>query len=103
MNSMVSAAWIRPIRVAWGTAGVFTDAVDQTVSDVLRAIETEDWTAFAKLVHPYVQWTEDGHTTRGRTRVMAMLSARAHETGHAPAHPAREIALRDGQVYRWTV
>ncbi|WP_169815145.1 nuclear transport factor 2 family protein [Nocardia uniformis] len=72
------------------------------MSDVLCAIESEDWTAFAKLVHPYVSWTEDGHTTRGRTRVMAMLAGRAHTSGSHTAPPAREYEMRDGQVYQWT-
>lgn len=70
--------------------------VDNTVSAVLRAVEADDWTAFAKLVHPYVHWTEDGVTTRGRTRVMALLS------GHNGVKPAGSYELRDGQIYRWT-
>ncbi|WP_405489869.1 nuclear transport factor 2 family protein [Nocardia sp. NBC_00511] len=74
---------------------MFTDAVDNTVSAVLRAIEAGDWTAFAKLVHPYVLWTENGVTTRGRTRVMALLS------GHDATAPANSYELRDEQVYRW--
>ncbi len=60
----------------------------------MGAIEAGDWTAFAKLVHPYVHWTEDGHTTRGRTKVMAELS-------HRGAKAATSYELRDGQIYRW--
>lgn len=70
--------------------------VDPTVSAVLSAVASDDWTAFAKLVHPYVHWTEDGITTRGRTRVMALLS------GHDGVKPASAYELRDGQIYRWT-
>lgn len=79
---------------------MFTGRVDKTVSAVVHAIEAGDWTAFAKLVHPYVHWTEDGTTTRGRTRVMARLSG---EPETDAARPARSYELRDGQVYRWTV
>lgn len=81
---------------------MFTGPVDQTVSAVLHAIETDDWTSFAKLVHPYVSWTEGDLITRGRTRVMAMLSHRAHTSGSHTAPPAISYELRDGQVYRWT-
>lgn len=70
------------------------------MSAVVHAIETGDWTSFAKLVHPYVHWTEDGSTTRGRTRVMARLSG---EHGAQSPRPATTYELRDGQVYRWTV
>ncbi len=69
--------------------------MDNTVSAVLHTIEAGDWAEFAKLVHPYVHWTENGHTTRGRTRVMALLSQ------HHTAAPATSYELRDGQVYRW--
>ncbi|GAB4583596.1 nuclear transport factor 2 family protein [Nocardia sp. IFM 10818] len=69
--------------------------MDDTVSEVMGAIEAGDWTAFAKLVHPYVHWTEDGHTTRGRTKVMALLA------GRGGAQPATSYEKRDGQVYRW--
>ncbi|MRH90873.1 nuclear transport factor 2 family protein [Nocardia sp. SYP-A9097] len=70
--------------------------MDPTVSAVLSAVASDDWTAFAKLVHPYVHWTADGITTRGRTRVMARLA------GHdAELEPASAYELRDGQVYRW--
>ncbi|MFJ4651415.1 nuclear transport factor 2 family protein [Nocardia sp. NPDC088792] len=69
--------------------------MDDTVSAVLRAIEAGDWTEFAKLVHPYVHWTEDGVTTRGRVQVMHLLSARGG------AKPAASYELRDGQIYGW--
>ncbi|MET8430662.1 nuclear transport factor 2 family protein [Nocardia sp. NPDC059246] len=74
---------------------MFTVAVDNTVSAVLHTIEAGDWAEFAKLVHPYVHWTEDGVTTRGRTRVMALLSR------HDATNPATSYELRDGQIYRW--
>lgn len=65
------------------------------MSAVLNAVEADDWTTFAKLVHPYVHWTEDGVITRGRTRVMALLS------GHDGVKPPHDYELRDGQIYRW--
>ncbi|WP_306361580.1 nuclear transport factor 2 family protein [Nocardia sp. CC227C] len=74
--------------------------MDQTVTAILGAIEADDWTTFAKLVHPYVHWSENGRITRGRTRVMAMLAGRPHHGDSTP--PARAYELRDGQVYRWT-
>ncbi|MFE3225374.1 nuclear transport factor 2 family protein [Nocardia sp. NPDC059228] len=74
---------------------MFTVVVDNTVSAVLHTIEAGDWAEFAKLVHPYVHWTEDGVTTRGRTRVMALLSR------HDATNPATSYELRDGQIYRW--
>ncbi|UGT41337.1 nuclear transport factor 2 family protein [Nocardia yamanashiensis] len=68
--------------------------MDDTVTAVMHAVESGDWARFAQLVHPYVHWTEDGVTTRGRTRVMALLSGRG-------VKPAATVELRDGQVYRW--
>ncbi|WP_460729345.1 nuclear transport factor 2 family protein [Nocardia heshunensis] len=69
--------------------------MEHTVSAVLHTIETGDWAEFAKLVHPYVHWTEDGVTTRGRVQVMTLLSH------HHATKPATSFELRDGQVYRW--
>ncbi len=74
---------------------MFTVAVDNTVSAVLHSIEAGDWAEFAKLVHPYVHWTEDGVTTRGRVQVMALLSR------HHATKPATSVEMRDGQVYGW--
>ncbi|MEU0538836.1 nuclear transport factor 2 family protein [Nocardia sp. NPDC005978] len=69
--------------------------MDNTVSAILRAVDADDWTSFANLVHPYVHWTEDGITTRGRTRVMALLS------GREGVRPPDSYEFRDGRVYRW--
>ncbi|WP_198347205.1 nuclear transport factor 2 family protein [Nocardia terrae] len=68
---------------------------EEMVSAVLHTIETGDWAEFAKLVHPYVHWTESGATTRGRVQVMALLSR------HDATKPAHDYELRDGQIYRW--
>ncbi|MEV6774190.1 hypothetical protein AB0N05_36695 [Nocardia sp. NPDC051030] len=110
MSELAAIQFARLVRVlfhagfhrthAQFTPRVFTGPVDHTVSAVMRAIEAGDWTEFAKLVHPYVHWTEDEHTTRGRTRVMALLSGRGGTRGPSQK-PATSYELRDEQVYRW--
>ncbi|WP_433297062.1 hypothetical protein ACQPZQ_17615 [Pseudonocardia sp. CA-142604] len=70
--------------------------MDQVVLAVLAAAERQDWPTVRLLLHPYLHWTQDGVALRGRTTVMARLTAQPHLT--APA----TYELRDGQVYRWT-
>jgi hypothetical protein len=70
--------------------------VDQVVLDVLAAVERQDWSMVRLLLHPYLHWTQDGVVLRGRTNVMARLTAQPHLA--APA----TYELRDGQIYRWT-
>ncbi|MEU4688635.1 DUF4440 domain-containing protein [Actinoplanes sp. NPDC023714] len=65
------------------------------VEEVLAAAARDDRTALIRLLHPYLHWTEDGRTIRGRTNVVARLAA-----GPPPA-PASSIELRDAQIYRW--
>jgi hypothetical protein len=74
------------------------DAVDveDIASAAHAAVIARDWGTLRLLLHPYLHWTEtDGHTLRGRTRVLAML-----EQSSTPAPPSA-VVLRDGQIYRW--
>jgi len=49
------------------------------------------------MLHPYLHWTDgNGKTTRGRSKVMALLELAAEP----PTEPA-SIEVRDGQIYRW--
>ena len=60
------------------------------------AIEAEDWQRVKPLLHPYLRWTgRDGHTVRGRTKVLDQLARRS------PAGLPADYELRDGQIYRW--
>jgi len=66
------------------------------VRDLFDALHRRDAAALRLLLHPYLHWTEDGRTIRGRNRVLERLTA-----GSMPAPPA-SYELRDGQIYRWT-
>ena len=61
------------------------------------AMSRQSSAGLKQLLHPYLHWTEDGRTVRGRAKVLALLEGRT-----ALAAPAA-AELRDGQVYRWTV
>ena len=65
------------------------------VEAVLAAAARDDRAALIQLLHPYLHWTEDGRTIRGRTNVFARLA-----NGSPPA-AAVSIELRDAQIYRW--
>jgi len=65
------------------------------VRDVLVAAGRRDWARLKPLLHPYLHWTEAGVTIRGRTKVLAHLTA-----GPTPVEPS-SVELRDGQIYRW--
>jgi len=66
------------------------------VTTVVGAVAGDDWAVLRRVLHPYLRFTdEQGRTTRGRTKVIALL--RMVETLDAPI----EVELRDGQVYRW--
>lgn len=71
--------------------------MDEIVERVLDAAARADRAALVQLLHPYLHWTEDGRTVRGRTKVFARLLG----AGPPPAPPA-SYELRDGQIYRWT-
>jgi hypothetical protein len=62
---------------------------------VRAAFESGDWATLKLLLHPYLHWSEDGVTIRGRTKVLAHLRASGRVA------PPRAIELRDDQVYRW--
>ena len=67
------------------------------VQAVYAAMADRDRTGLRPLLHPYVLWTGvDGVTTRGRTKVLALL-----EDQEAPPEPPAAVELRDGQIYRW--
>ena len=70
--------------------------MDQIVVEVLDAITRDDRAALIQLLHPYLHWTEAGHTIRGRNNVFTRLS------GGPPPSPPAAYELRDGQIYRWT-
>ena len=66
------------------------------MTTVVGAVAGDDWAVLRRVLHPYLRFTdEQGRTTRGRTKVIALL--RMVETLDAPI----EVELRDGQVYRW--
>lgn len=70
--------------------------MDLIVRAALNAIEQRDWAALKPVLHPYLHWTEDGTTIRGRTKVLAHLA-------DSPAVRAPvTYELRDDQIYRWT-
>lgn len=63
----------------------------------MAALGRGDWARLRPLLHPYLHWTQDGVTIRGRTKVLAHLA-------DAPASgPPAAYEVRDGQIYRWTV
>lgn len=70
--------------------------MDDLVRQVVEAIEERNWETLRRVLHPYLHWTEDGVTVRGRQKVLARLADRP--VVRAPA----SYELRDGQVYRWT-
>jgi hypothetical protein len=49
--------------------------MDDPVRTVLDAIERQD-RANKEVLQPYLHWTQDGTTTRGRTKVLTRLAAR---------------------------
>ncbi|MEU8242812.1 DUF4440 domain-containing protein [Actinoplanes missouriensis] len=67
----------------------------EIVEAVLAAAGRADRAALIQLLHPYLHWTENGRTVRGRTKLFARLA-----DGPPPA-PAVSIELRDAQIYRW--
>jgi hypothetical protein len=69
---------------------------ENTIDELLRALAARDWPGVRLLLHPYLHWTEDGTTLRGRNLVLQRLA-----DGPPPAPPG-SYELRDGQIYRWT-
>ena len=66
------------------------------VTTVMGAVAGEEWVVLRRVLHPYLRFTDEhGRTTRGRTKVIALL--RMTERLETPA----EVRLRDGQVYLW--
>ena len=76
-----------------------TGAEEEVVAQVLAGLAADDAAGVRALLHPYLHWTCDGVTTRGRTQVLALLD----REGPAARRPPTAVELRDGQVYRWTV
>jgi hypothetical protein len=71
--------------------------VDSLGQRAYAAMVAADWDAVRPMLHPYLHWTDsNGKTTRGRSKVMALLE----QAAEPPAEPA-VIELRDGQIYRW--
>ena len=66
------------------------------MTTVVGAVASDDWAVLRRVLHPYLRFTDErGRTTRGRTKVIALL--RMSEVLERPT----EVELRDGQVYRW--
>ncbi len=76
-----------------------TGAEEDLAAQVLAGLAADGPAAVRPLLHPYLHWTCDGVTTRGRTNVLALLD----REGPAARRPPTAVELRDGQVYRWTV
>jgi hypothetical protein len=70
--------------------------VDELVRAVLDGVARRDWSLVRRVLHPYLHWTEGGATTRGRTKVLALLAERDS------IDPPALHEVRDGQIYRWT-
>jgi hypothetical protein len=68
-----------------------------SVRESQLTVERQDRDVLRRVLHPYLHWTEDGVTVRGRQKVLARLADRPVVC--APA----SYELRDGQVYRWTM
>ena len=70
------------------------------VDAVVAAYEHGDPGAARLRLHPYLHWiSADGTTTRGRTNVLAMLTARS--LAGEPLAAPDAVELRDAQLYRW--
>lgn len=69
--------------------------MEDAVRRVLDAAAAGDDEALRLALHPYLHWTQNGVTVRGRKRVLAHLAA--HPLDAEPV----EVEVRDGQVYRW--
>jgi hypothetical protein len=71
--------------------------MDEVAERAYQSLLDRDWPTLRLLLHPYLHWTgPDDVTIRGRTKVLAMLTARPNP----PESPA-SVELRDNQVYRW--
>jgi hypothetical protein len=71
-------------------------STERHVTTVISAVAGDEWVVLRRVLHPYLRFTaERGRTTRGRTKVIALL--RMTERLETPA----EVRLRDGQVYLW--
>jgi hypothetical protein len=69
---------------------------ERYVTTVIGAVAGDDWVVLRRVLHPYLRFTDEcGRTTRGRSKVIALL--RACETLERPT----EVELREGQVYLW--
>jgi hypothetical protein len=73
-------------------------ATDALVAEVVEAAAERKWDELKLLLHPYLQWSENGGTVklRGRTNVLRWLVE--YQT---PLLRPERVELRDGQIYRW--
>jgi hypothetical protein len=71
--------------------------MEEPMRTALNAIDRRDWVSLERVLHPYVHWTENGSTVRGRKNVLA------HLAGCRAVHQPTSHELRDGQIYRWTI
>jgi len=71
-------------------------STERHITTVISAVAGDEWVVLRRVLHPYLRFTDErGRTTRGRTKVIALL--RMSEVLERPT----EVELRDGQVYRW--
>ena len=71
-------------------------STERHVTTVIGAVAGEEWVVLRRVLHPYLRFTDEyGRTTRGRTKVIALL--RMTERLERPT----EVRLRDDQVYLW--
>jgi hypothetical protein len=71
-------------------------STERHVKTVISAVAGDEWVVLRRVLHPYLRFTDErGRTTRGRTKVIALL--RMTERLEMPT----EVRLRDGQVYLW--
>ena len=72
------------------------DDSEDVLDRAYEALIHQDWATLRLLLHPFLHFTgPDGVQTRGRTKVLAILTSQAE-----PDRPT-SVELRDGQIYRW--
>ena len=69
----------------------------ELAASVGAALAAGDRATLVRVLHPYLHYTDPlGRTTRGRTKVVALLEQLPE------VEPPERVELRDDQVYRWT-
>ncbi len=58
-------------------------------------VDRQEWGEVRPLLHPYLHFRDGPHEVRGRSQVLSHLADRP------TPKPPTEVAVRDGQLYRW--